>query len=57
MIIKIFVTMEIEKNIELRERLLNLMESNLEIREKICTSVNDSIFDKAFNWIKNIFKK
>jgi len=44
-----------EKNFELKERILNLMERNLEIRQNIYTSVKDTPFDKFFKWIKSIF--
>lgn len=44
-----------EKNFELRERILDLMDRNLEIREKIYTPVKENPFDKFFKWIKGIF--
>ena len=44
-----------EKNFELRERILDLMDRNLEIREKIYTPVKETLFDKFFKCIKGIF--
>lgn len=44
-----------EKNPELREKILNLMDRNLEIRQKIYTPVKDTFFDKFLKLIKNIF--
>jgi len=44
-----------EKNFELRERILNLMDRNLEIRQKIFTPVKETLFDKFFKWIKSFF--
>lgn len=44
-----------EKNFELRERIIDLMDRNLEIREKIYTPVKENPFDKFFKWIKGIF--
>ena len=44
-----------EKNYELRERILNLMDMNLEIRENIYTPVKDTRFDKFIKWIKRFF--
>jgi hypothetical protein len=44
-----------EKNFELRERILNLMERNLEIRQNSYTPVKDTLFDKFFKWVKSIF--
>jgi len=45
-----------ENNLELRERLLNLMDKNLEIRLNIYRPVEDTIFEKFFKWIKLTFK-
>lgn len=43
------------ENFELRERILDLMDRNLEIREKICKPFKENPFDKFFKWIKGIF--
>lgn len=40
-----------EKNFELRERILDLMDRNLEIREKIYKPVKENPFYKFFKWI------
>ena len=39
-----------EKNFELRERILDLMDRNLEIRQNIYTPVKETVFDKFFKW-------
>lgn len=44
-----------EKNFELRERILDLMDRNLEIRQKNYTSVKETPFDRFFKWIKSVF--
>lgn len=46
-----------EKNLELRERILNLRDRNLEIRQKIFTPVKETLFDKFFKWVKRLFTK
>jgi len=46
---------QIEKNFELRERTLDLMEKNLESRENIYTPVKDTFIDKLSKWIKKVF--
>lgn len=44
-----------EKNFELRERILDLMDRNLEIREKIYTSVKENPFEKFFTWVRMVY--
>lgn len=46
---------QMEKNFEIRERILDLMDRNLEIRQKIYTPIKETPFDKFFKWLKSIF--
>lgn len=44
-----------EKNFEIRERILDLMDRNLEIRQKNYTPAKETHFDKFFKWINKYF--
>jgi len=48
--------MKLEKNIQLREKLLDLMERNLEIRLKIYSPVKETFFEKLALRIRKFFK-
>lgn len=45
---------QIEKNFELRERILGLMDNNLEIRQKIYIPVKETFISKLFRWVKRL---